>query len=102
MVECGTSFGVSTIYLALAAQKNKWCNKQDHRSVLTIEKDPVKVRKAREIWHQAGSEVEDQISSYEGDLIEILSDERIVPPHIDLLFLDGKLTNPKVGSTHDG
>ena len=89
IVECGTSFGVSTIYLALAVRQNAGHRRSDAFGVLTLEKDANKVAKAKEIWREAGGDVADWIDCYEGDLIEMLTQDKLLPPVVDLLFLDG-------------
>jgi hypothetical protein len=90
IVECGTSFGVSTIYMALAVSRNVSGSRTDAYGVFTVEKDGSKVRKAKSIWAEAGSDVEDWVYSYEGDLTEILSNDKLLPPIVDLVFLDGQ------------
>ena len=92
-VECGTSFGVSTIYLALAISRNVQHNRQDAFGVITVEKDGRKVRAARNIWAEAGDDVESWITSGEGDLLEALVRDDLLPETIDLLFLDGKFSS---------
>jgi predicted O-methyltransferase YrrM len=49
IVECGTSFGVSTIYFAIAASRNALGRRDDAFGVLTIEKDANKVKRAKSI-----------------------------------------------------
>lgn len=88
-VECGTSYGVSSIYLALAIHRNTQGHKQDGVGVLTMEKDAVKSARAREIWAEAGTEVEDLITLREGDLLQTLADDTVLPEIVDLSFLDG-------------
>jgi hypothetical protein len=91
IVECGTSFGVSTIYFALAAQRNAHGIKSESSGVITIEKDGVKVSKAKSVWAEAGQVVEDWITPHEGDLLEVLAKDEVLPPIVDLVFLDGEL-----------
>jgi predicted O-methyltransferase YrrM len=93
MIECGTSFGVSTIYMALAARKNAEHRREDVFGVLTLEKDSSKIFEAKRIWREAGSEVEGWIESREGDLLDLLEQEQLLPPVVDLLFLDGKYSS---------
>lgn len=88
-VECGTSYGVSSIYLALAIQKNTQGHKDDAVGVLTMEKDAVKSARARKLWAEAGTEVEDLITLHEGDLLQTLANVTLLPETVDLLFLDG-------------
>jgi hypothetical protein len=91
IVECGTSFGVSTIYFALAVFRNALGRRSDAFGVLTIEKDGNKVRKAKSIWAEAGPEIGDWIIPVEGDILEVLQDDGVLPETIDLLFLDGEI-----------
>lgn len=90
IVECGTSFGVSAIYLALAVSKNVSHRRTDAYGVLTIEKDGRKVAKAKDIWAEAGPEVGGWIQSREGDLLDILAADTGLPEKVDMVFLDGK------------
>ena len=93
IIECGTSFGVSTIYLALAASRNARGLKKSACGVITIEKNPVKIAKAKEIWAEAGPQVEEWVDSREGDLMEVLNNDKHLPETVDLLFLDGMYSN---------
>ena len=95
IVEAGTSFGVSTIYLALAVGQNVAGAEgmTTHGKVIATEKEPTKAARAREHWKEAGSEVEPWIELREGDLLETLR----VPdslPEIDLLLLDSRIPPP--------
>jgi predicted O-methyltransferase YrrM len=98
IVECGTSFGVSTLYFALAVSHNLGIDRTKASGVITIEKDTEKVKAAQEIWTEAGDEVKERISSRQGDLLEILAEGTVLPHQVDLLFLDGNL--PKSYLTH--
>jgi len=91
IVECGTSFGVSTIYFALAASRNALGRRSDAFGVVTIEKDAKKVKRARSVWEEAGADITDWITQVEGDVLEVLQDGSILPEAIDLLFLDGEV-----------
>jgi predicted O-methyltransferase YrrM len=97
VVEAGTSFGVSTIYLALAVGQNVAQGKMSLRAtkiagrVIATEKEHLKAVKAREYWKEAGDEVEPWIELREGDLLETLKVEEGMPQEIDLLLLDSKL-----------
>ncbi|KAL6251280.1 hypothetical protein RBB50_001488 [Rhinocladiella similis] len=85
VVEAGTSFGVSTIYLALAvAQTTAATGKPG--TVIATEKETSKAQVARRYWAQCGAEVEKQIDLRVGDLRETLKLD--LPPAIDLLLLD--------------
>jgi predicted O-methyltransferase YrrM len=88
-VECGTSYGVSTIYLALAISQNAGARRDDAFGVFTVEKDEVKTERAGALWKEAGKEIEDWILPHQGDLLKILAMRELLPESIDLLFLDG-------------
>jgi predicted O-methyltransferase YrrM len=97
VVEAGTSFGVSTIYLALAVGQNVTSLRAKGSSagnitgkVIATEKEPSKAAKAREHWKEAGDEVEPWIELREGDLLETLKVTEGLPESIDLLLLDSK------------
>jgi predicted O-methyltransferase YrrM len=91
VVEAGTSFGVSTIYLALAVGQNVKQGRGDvKRKVIATEKEPSKAVKAREHWKEAGEEVEPWIELREGDLLETLKIKEGMPNEIDMLLLDSK------------
>ncbi|KAB8235877.1 O-methyltransferase [Aspergillus alliaceus] len=73
IVEAGTSFGVSTTYLALAAGQNAQTQPGEcDTKVVATEKEPNKAAKAREHWKDAGEEVEPYITLLEGDLLDTL------------------------------
>lgn len=97
VVEAGTSFGVSTIYLALAVGQNVAKGGTSPGAttiagkVITTEKEPLKAARAREHWKEAGDEVEPWIELREGDLLETLKAEEGMPQEIDMLLLDGTL-----------
>ncbi|KAJ5303248.1 hypothetical protein N7476_010047 [Penicillium atrosanguineum] len=84
VVEAGTSFGVSTIYLALAVTQNA---KRDGSvgKVIATEKEATKAVEARKHWEQAGEEVEGVIDLRVGDLKETLKEDLGV---VDFLLLD--------------
>lgn len=85
-VEAGTSFGVSTIYLALAVGQNVAAGRgAGPGKVIATEKEPEKVKLARAHWLEVGAEVEPYIELREGDLLETLSKDL---PEVDLLLLD--------------
>ncbi|KAF5552196.1 O-methyltransferase [Fusarium phyllophilum] len=83
VVEAGTSFGVSTIYLALAVSQN--AGSQPGRIIAT-ENEPTKAVKARKYWSQAGDDIEKFIELREGDLRETLKTD--LPEQVDFLLLD--------------
>ncbi|RDL32018.1 Uncharacterized protein BP5553_09420 [Venustampulla echinocandica] len=95
IVEAGTSFGVSTIYLALAVGQNIADRTRSLGStssvtgkVIATENEPSKAAKAREHWREAGDEVEPWIELREGNLLETLKVEEGMPEEIDMLLLD--------------
>ncbi|KAF7559863.1 hypothetical protein G7046_g4282 [Stylonectria norvegica] len=93
IVEAGTSFGVSTIYLALAVGQNvgdakALTGKAVTGKVIGTEKEPTKAARARHHWKQAGDEVEPWIEVREGDLRDTLKVNEGMPDEIDMLLLD--------------
>lgn len=78
IVEFGTSFGVSTIYLALAVKHN------GGGVVIATEMVSEKAAQARENWREAG--VDSLIELREGDALETLRD---VEGPVDFLMNDG-------------
>lgn len=95
IIEAGTSFGLSTIYLALAVGQNVQQIAQSgcgvvHGRVIATEKEPSKAAKARANWTQAGSEVEQWIDLREGDILETLKEPEGLPEQVDLLLLDSE------------
>ncbi|KIW07678.1 uncharacterized protein PV09_01618 [Verruconis gallopava] len=81
VVEAGTSFGVSTIYLALAVAENDAQNGK----VIATELEATKAAKARQHWREAGEDVERHIELREGNLLETLKENL---EQVDLLLLD--------------
>lgn len=98
IVEAGTSFGVSTIYLALAVGQNvETANAQlaaatprVHGKVIATEKEPTKAERAKKHWSEAGEEVEPWIELRLGDLTETLKVDEGMPETVDLLLLDSE------------
>ncbi|KAI1943631.1 hypothetical protein LOZ66_000215 [Ophidiomyces ophidiicola] len=95
VVEAGTSFGVSTIYLALAVAHNASAKQSSGPivpgltgKVIATEKEPQKAKRAREYWKEAGDEVEPWVTLLEGDLRDLLPAEVNKTEQIDLLLLD--------------
>lgn len=78
IVEFGTSFGISTLYLAAAVRDN------GGGKVITTEMEPLKIEKAAANFRRAGLEAEIELRP--GDALQTLRD---VEGPIDLLFLDG-------------
>ena len=86
VVEVGTSFGVSTMYLALAVGSHASLQAEPGL-VIATEKEPTKAPKAREFWHEAGPLVESHIELREGDLRKTLASGL---PTIDFLLIDSE------------
>ena len=86
IVEAGTSFGVSTIYLALAIDKTTAATGKSG-VVTATEKEEQKAATARQYWAQCGAAVEQQIELRVGNLLETLKEGL---PTIDLLLLDSE------------
>ncbi|KAF9886538.1 hypothetical protein FE257_011309 [Aspergillus nanangensis] len=84
IVEAGTSFGVSTIYLALAVAKTKAATGKPG-TVIATEKEKEKADVAQQYWAQCGPTVQQEIDLRVGDLLETLKDGL---PRVDLLLLD--------------
>lgn len=90
IVEAGTSYGVSTIYLALAAAANAAAHGGEKRRarVIATEHEASKAVRAREYWAECGKVVTDVVELREGDLLETLKDD---VEDVDFLLLDSKL-----------
>lgn len=86
VVEAGTSFGVSTIYLALAVGKTKAATGKSG-AVIATEKETQKAEVAHRYWAQCGAAVEQEIDLRVGNLLETLKEGL---PQIDLLLLDSE------------
>ncbi|KAJ5217232.1 hypothetical protein N7468_010240 [Penicillium chermesinum] len=85
VIEAGTSFGVSTIYLALAVASTK-VTMGKPGTVIATEKEDEKAQLAKTYWAQCGPEVEGVIDLRVGDLLETLQSD--LPQVVDLLLLD--------------
>ncbi|MBZ9985727.1 O-methyltransferase [Mesorhizobium sp. BH1-1-5] len=79
IVEFGTSFGISTLYLAAALRDN------GGGRLITTEFEPSKVVRAKSNLMEGG--LVDLVEIREGDALETLSKD--LPNRIDLLLLDG-------------
>lgn len=79
IVEFGTSFGLSTLFLAAALRDN------GGGSLIGSEFEPSKVAKARQHLVEGG--LDDLVEIREGDALETLASG--LPDSIDLLLLDG-------------
>jgi len=77
VVEAGTSFGVSTLYLAAAVRDN------GGGTVIATEYEPTKARIARANF--AAANLSDYIDLREGDLAETL---KVIDGPVDLMLLD--------------
>ena len=86
IVEAGTSYGVSTIYLALAATANANAT-GGKATVIATEHEPEKARQAREHWAQCGESIVGAIDLREGDLRETLKENL---ENVDFLLLDSE------------
>ena len=87
IVEFGTSFGISTLYLGAALRDN------GGGRLITTEFEPSKIARARATFIEAG--LSDLIEIRDGDAAETLS--RDLPDTIDLVLMDGaKGLYPKV------
>ena len=87
VVEIGTSFGISTIYLALAVGSNLKASGGEGR-VIATEKEGSKAAQAKKYWREAGEDlVSRHIDFRVGDLRETLKDG---VPSVDLVLLDSK------------
>ncbi|KAL6788131.1 S-adenosyl-L-methionine-dependent methyltransferase [Trichoderma sp. SZMC 28012] len=85
IAEIGTSFGVSTIYLALAVGSNL-DRFGGEGKVIATEKEHTKAEKARQHWKEAGDDlVTRHIDLREGDLLETLKND---VPQLDLVLID--------------
>jgi predicted O-methyltransferase YrrM len=82
VVEAGTSFGVSTLYLASALRDNARADGVE-RTLIATEYEPEKVRAARANFLRAG--LSDFIELREGDLRQTLRD---VSGPIDFMLID--------------
>jgi predicted O-methyltransferase YrrM len=85
IVEFGSSFGISTIYLATAVRDNFPSESAPTASVTGSEMDPKKIAQATKNVEEAG--LADLVKFLQGDALETL---RSVEAPIDLVFLDGR------------
>lgn len=91
IAEVGTSFGVSTMYLALAVGSNLEKN-GGQGTVIGTEQEPSKAERAQRHWKEAGDElVARHIDLREGDLLETLEGNI---PTLDLVLIDSKWPRP--------
>ncbi|RHZ56260.1 O-methyltransferase [Aspergillus thermomutatus] len=87
VVEAGTSYGVSTIYLALAVTDNlAGATAPSNGTVIATEYEPSKAEQARKHWAECGETICSVIDLREGDLRETLKTN--LPDQVDMLLLD--------------
>lgn len=88
VVEAGTSFGVSTIYLALAVAQNVARDGQSSGGrVIATEKEPSKASVAQKNWERAGDEIQGVIDLRIGDLRDTLAKDLGT---VDFILLDSE------------
>lgn len=85
VVEFGSSFGISTIYLATAVRDNAGSGSNREAQVIGSEMEPHKQAEAAKNLQAAG--LSDIAKILPGDALETL---RAVEPPVDLVFLDGR------------
>ena len=89
VVEVGTSYGVSTIYLALAVGQNAKGGKKGR--VVATEHEPAKAKRARAYWRECGKDVEEVVELKEGDLRETLKTvDGQQTEKVDFVLMDSK------------
>jgi predicted O-methyltransferase YrrM len=91
VVEAGTSYGVSTIYLALAVGQNfpgGGGGGGGQGKVIATENEPEKISRAKGYWEEAGEAVTRHVELREGNLLTTLQKDL---PEIDLLLLDSMI-----------
>ena len=89
VVEAGTSYGVSTIYLALGVGQNaKTAGKRPGEAkVIGTEHWHEKAVQAKKYWSEAGESVEPWIELREGDITKTLQKDM---PTIDFVLFDSQ------------
>ena len=88
VIEAGTSFGVSTIWLALAVSSASFHSFGPHGRVIATENEPSKAARARQHWARLPSSITSCIDLREGDILETLSED--LPDDVEFLLLDSK------------
>lgn len=89
IVEAGTSFGVSTIYLSLAVGQNAIDagKTPSEARVIATEFEPTKAAQARKYWAEAGEPVEKWVDLREGDILQTLREK---VSDVDFVLFDSK------------
>ena len=87
IVEAGTSYGVSTIYLALGVRQNAAVvnKKPGEAKVIATEYEPAKAEQARKNWQEAGEAILPWIELRDGDILKTLQKD---VPTVDLVLFD--------------
>jgi tRNA A58 N-methylase Trm61 len=83
VVEVGTSFGVSTIWLAAGVRDNS--EDGEPGVVIATEREPEKIAKAKANWEEAG--LTKWIKLHDGNVLETLRDVHLDDP-VDLVLMD--------------
>lgn len=99
ILEIGTSVGYSTLWMALTLSQNKESLANLERSILTIEKSPSKIKRAKKNFEDAG--IMDMVEIVEGNALAVLDQlaEKISKDTIwsnipfDFVFLDADKEN---------
>lgn len=99
ILEIGTSIGYSTLWMAVTLLQNKESLANLERSILTIEKSPSKIKRAKKNFEDAG--IVDMVEIVEGNALDILEKltEKISNDTIwsnipfDFVFLDADKEN---------
>ena len=99
ILEIGTSVGYSTLWMALTLLQNKESLSNLERSILTIEKSPSKIKRAKKNFEDAG--IMDMVEIVEGNALAVLDQlaEKISKDTIwsnipfDFVFLDADKEN---------
>ena len=86
IVEAGTSFGLSTIYLSLAANANVESS-GGQCTVIATEHEPSKAVQARKYWNEVGNSITSNIDLRVGDLLQTLKED---VPQVDLVLIDSE------------